>query len=286
MGCSLGALLTAGCLPFPPACNCHGHADDCYYDPEVDRHNASQNQDSVYQGGGVCIACQVGGAPSGTRGWAGPGAAGRDTLDSVALLYPQHHTTGINCERCLPGFYRDPDQPLDSPHTCRREWGQPGWGVLGTGGWEQGSPGSPAPCLPGPSHRSGRPATALLPLPTLRRDCPSGARVLGLGLMTPGPHPGCNCESNFTDGTCEDLTGRCHCRPSFSGERCEACAAGLTGFPHCYCEGAAGGRAGEPLVLPPPPCAEPTWLTCVSPPQLCPPPATPPWHRCSRPDRL
>ncbi|ELK25850.1 Laminin subunit alpha-5 [Myotis davidii] len=115
------------------SCNCHGHADDCYYDPEVDRHNASQNQDSVYQGGGVCIACQ-------------------------------HHTTGINCERCLPGFYRDPDQPLDSPHTCRR----------------------------------------------------------------------CNCESNFTDGTCEDLTGRCYCRPSFAGERCEACAAGLTGFPHCY----------------------------------------------------
>ncbi|XP_036179424.1 laminin subunit alpha-5 [Myotis myotis] len=115
------------------SCNCHGHADDCYYDPEVDRHNASQNQDSVYQGGGVCIACQ-------------------------------HHTTGINCERCLPGFYRDPDQPLDSPHTCRR----------------------------------------------------------------------CNCESNFTDGTCEDLTGRCYCRPSFAGERCEACAAGLVGFPHCY----------------------------------------------------
>lgn len=81
--------------------------------------------------------------------WAGPGAAGWDTLDSVALLYPQHHTTGINCERCLPGFYRDPDQPLDSPHTCRREWGQPGWSVLETGGWEQGSPGSLAPCLPG-----------------------------------------------------------------------------------------------------------------------------------------
>ncbi|KAF3817470.1 hypothetical protein GH733_012761 [Mirounga leonina] len=115
------------------SCNCHGHAHDCFYDPEVDRHNASQNQDNIYQGGGVCIDCQ-------------------------------HHTTGINCERCLPGFYRAPDHPLDSPHACRR----------------------------------------------------------------------CNCESDFTDGTCEDLTGHCYCRPNFTGERCDACAEGFTGFPRCH----------------------------------------------------
>ncbi|XP_044604120.2 laminin subunit alpha-5 [Equus asinus] len=115
------------------SCNCHSHAHDCYYDPEVDRRNASQNQDNIYQGGGVCIDCQ-------------------------------HHTTGINCERCLPGFYRTPDQPLDSPYACRR----------------------------------------------------------------------CNCESDFTDGTCEDLTGRCYCRPNFTGERCDACAEGFTGFPRCH----------------------------------------------------
>lgn len=115
------------------SCNCHGHAYDCYYDPEVDRRNASQNLDNVYQGGGVCLDCQ-------------------------------HHTTGINCERCVPGFYRAPDQPLDSPHVC-----QP-----------------------------------------------------------------CDCESDFTDGTCEDLTGRCYCRPNFTGERCSACAEGYVDFPHCY----------------------------------------------------
>lgn len=51
-------MLTIG--PNPTACNCHGHAHDCYYDPEVDRRNASQNQDNVYQGGGVCLDCQVG----------------------------------------------------------------------------------------------------------------------------------------------------------------------------------------------------------------------------------
>ncbi|XP_036862294.2 laminin subunit alpha-5 isoform X1 [Manis javanica] len=115
------------------SCNCHGHAHDCYYDPEVDRRNASQNQDNVFQGGGVCIDCQ-------------------------------HHTTGINCERCLPGFYRTPDHPLDSPRACRR----------------------------------------------------------------------CSCESDFTDGTCEDLSGRCYCRPNFSGEQCDSCAEGFLGFPSCY----------------------------------------------------
>uniref|UniRef100_H0WHJ4 Laminin subunit alpha-5 n=1 Tax=Otolemur garnettii TaxID=30611 RepID=H0WHJ4_OTOGA len=115
------------------SCNCHGHANDCYYDSEVDRRHASQSQDGTYQGGGVCIDCQ-------------------------------HHTTGINCELCLPGFYRTPDQPLDSPHICRR----------------------------------------------------------------------CNCESDFTDGTCEDLTGRCYCQPNFTGERCDMCAEGFVGFPHCY----------------------------------------------------
>uniref|UniRef100_I3MWP1 Laminin subunit alpha-5 n=1 Tax=Ictidomys tridecemlineatus TaxID=43179 RepID=I3MWP1_ICTTR len=129
------------------SCNCHGHAHDCYYDPEVDRRNASQNLDNAYQGGGVCIDCQ-------------------------------HHTTGINCERCLPGFYRSPDHPLDSPHVCRR----------------------------------------------------------------------CNCESAFTDGTCEDLTGRCYCRPNFTGEQCDACAEGFTDFPHCYPVPASPSDTGEQVL--------------------------------------
>uniref|UniRef100_F7GGL1 Laminin subunit alpha-5 n=1 Tax=Monodelphis domestica TaxID=13616 RepID=F7GGL1_MONDO len=130
-------------LPWKPAtmdnanecqsCNCHGHAHDCYYDPEVDRHRASKNQDNIYEGGGVCIDCQ-------------------------------HHTTGINCERCIPGYYRSPDHPIDSPYVCYR----------------------------------------------------------------------CNCESEFTDGTCEDLTGRCYCKPNYTGELCDACAKGFTDFPHCY----------------------------------------------------
>ncbi|XP_038605812.1 laminin subunit alpha-5 [Tachyglossus aculeatus] len=115
------------------SCNCNGHAYDCYYDPEVERIKASQNRDSQYRGGGVCIDCQ-------------------------------HHTTGINCEHCIPGYYRSPNHPVDSPSACYR----------------------------------------------------------------------CSCDSEFQDGTCEDLTGRCYCKPNYTGERCAACAEGYTDFPHCY----------------------------------------------------
>ncbi|XP_010149624.1 PREDICTED: laminin subunit alpha-5, partial [Eurypyga helias] len=114
-------------------CNCNSHAYDCYYDPEVDRHKASKSREDTFEGGGVCIDCQ-------------------------------HHTTGINCERCIPGYYRSPDHPIDSPYVCYR----------------------------------------------------------------------CNCESDFTDGTCEDLTGRCYCKPNYTGEHCDACAEGYVNFPHCY----------------------------------------------------
>lgn len=44
----------------------------------------------------------------------------------------------------------------------------------------------------------------------------------------------CLCESEFTDGTCEDLTGRCYCKPNYTGENCDACAEGYEHFPVCY----------------------------------------------------
>uniref|UniRef100_A0A8C1MUB0 Laminin, alpha 5 n=1 Tax=Cyprinus carpio TaxID=7962 RepID=A0A8C1MUB0_CYPCA len=106
-------------------CNCHRHSSECYYDPEIEQRRASLNIQGQYRGGGVCIECQ-------------------------------HHTTGINCERCIPGYYRSPDHPLESPFACSK----------------------------------------------------------------------CQCESEFTDGTCEDLTGRCYCKPNYTGENCDTCAEG------------------------------------------------------------
>ncbi|XP_016099348.1 laminin subunit alpha-5 [Sinocyclocheilus grahami] len=122
-------------------CNCHRHSSECYYDPEIDQRRASLNMQGQHRGGGVCIECQ-------------------------------HHTTGFNCERCIPGYYRSPDHPLESPFACSK----------------------------------------------------------------------CQCESEFTDGTCEDLTGRCYCKPSYTGENCDTCAEGYKGFPECY-QGYISGEA-------------------------------------------
>ncbi|XP_049919958.1 laminin subunit alpha-5 isoform X1 [Epinephelus moara] len=130
-------------LPWKPAttysanecesCNCHRHSFDCYYDPEVDHKRGSIDVHGHHRGGGVCLNCQ-------------------------------HHTTGVNCERCIPTYYRSPDHTIDSPLACSR----------------------------------------------------------------------CNCQSEFTDGTCEDLTGRCFCKPNYAGENCDSCASGYINFPSCY----------------------------------------------------
>ncbi|XP_028307698.1 laminin subunit alpha-5 isoform X2 [Gouania willdenowi] len=130
-------------LPWKPAttysanecepCNCHRHSFNCYYDPEVDQRRGSIDMHGHHRGGGVCLNCQ-------------------------------HHTTGVNCELCIPTYYRSPDHAIDSPLAC-----------------------SP-----------------------------------------------CDCRSEFTDGTCEDLSGRCFCKPNYGGENCDVCADGYVNFPQCY----------------------------------------------------
>ncbi|XP_004673900.1 PREDICTED: laminin subunit alpha-2 isoform X2 [Condylura cristata] len=70
------------------ACNCHGKADECYYDENVARRNLSLNIHGKYIGGGVCINCT-------------------------------QNTAGINCETCIDGFFRPKGVSPKYPRPCQ-----------------------------------------------------------------------------------------------------------------------------------------------------------------------
>ncbi|XP_029416828.1 laminin subunit alpha-2 isoform X2 [Nannospalax galili] len=70
------------------ACNCHGKAEECYYDENVARRNLSLNIHGKYIGGGVCINCT-------------------------------QNTAGINCETCIDGFFRPKEVSPNYPRPCQ-----------------------------------------------------------------------------------------------------------------------------------------------------------------------
>ncbi|XP_072567322.1 laminin subunit alpha-3 isoform X1 [Paramormyrops kingsleyae] len=197
-------------------CQCHSHATDCYYDPEVARRRASLNIYGRYDGGGVCIDCQ-------------------------------HNTAGVNCERCVEGYYRPYGVPRESPSGCR-----------------------PCPCDPrtttGCEDTSGR----CICKPNFSGDTcdrcadgyhgypqclwyatttktPAGHIIDTTGCPTgffgpPSCQP-CRCQSPGAAGLiCDGQTGDCMCRPGFGGRSCDRCISGHFGYP--YCQGCPCERSG------------------------------------------
>jgi hypothetical protein len=46
--------------------------------------------------------------------------------------------------------------------------------------------------------------------------------------------PDCNCDpAGTTEEICNKDSGRCMCKPNFTGERCDRCVSGYFGFPNC-----------------------------------------------------
>jgi hypothetical protein len=73
------------------ACQCYGHTDECIYDEEVPANRSSIDIHGVYEGGGVCQYCR-------------------------------HNTMGINCEKCVPGYYHPYGVPLNATDSCQGEF--------------------------------------------------------------------------------------------------------------------------------------------------------------------
>nr|XP_054596449.1 laminin subunit alpha-3 isoform X2 [Nothobranchius furzeri] len=198
-------------------CQCFSHAFDCYYDPEVEKRGASLDTFGRYRGGGVCTNCQ-------------------------------HNTAGINCERCIEGFYRPYGVSFESPTGCipcscdRRR----------SAGCEMGSGRCICKpqfageycdrCAAGYHHY---PQCIYYPVYLTTTKSPAGPIVgptrCPSGYFNPPSCQQCNCDYRGTVyGLC-DAFGHCLCRQNVEGERCDRCQAGHFSFPNCqacHCDGA------------------------------------------------
>lgn len=63
-------------------CKCNGHAESCHFDWAAWRESGQRS-------GGVCNCL--------------------------------HNTEGRQCQKCKPGFYRDPQRPQMAPDVCKRK---------------------------------------------------------------------------------------------------------------------------------------------------------------------
>nr|XP_019596793.1 PREDICTED: laminin subunit alpha-3 isoform X1 [Rhinolophus sinicus] len=179
------------------ACNCHGHAMDCYYDPEVEKQQASVNIQGIYAGGGVCINCQ-------------------------------HNTAGVNCEKCTKGYYRPYGVPVDAPHGCIPCSCNPEH----ADDCEQGS--GRCTCKPNFHGDNCEECAAgyynfpfCLRIPIFPISTPSPEDPIA------GDIQGCDCNLEGVLPEICDARGRCLCRPGVEGPRCDACRSGFYSFPIC-----------------------------------------------------
>ncbi|KAG8589225.1 hypothetical protein GDO81_006310 [Engystomops pustulosus] len=167
-------------LPWRPAdennpnvckrCNCNNHSDKCHFDPAV--YEASSRVS-----GGVCEDCADG-------------------------------TTGKNCERCKPDYYRNPNRDISHRDACISCDCDP------EGSLESGS------CDP----MSGR-CICKVNVGGERCDqCNPG--YYQLSAANPHGCTSCDCNPQGTerDQPCDSETGQCRCLPNVTGRRCDQCA--------------------------------------------------------------
>ncbi|KAI8485487.1 laminin subunit, partial [Branchiostoma belcheri] len=147
----------------------------------------------------------------------------------------QHNTCGESCEQCCPGFVQKPWQPATpnnlfeceacnclghssecyyDPEVAQNRLSLDMRGDFNGGGV----------CTNCQHNTEGI---------NCERCKPGFFRVPDTPLTSPYVCQSCQCNSFFTTGTCEQLTGRCYCLPGYAGDDCNQCASGYVGFPNC-----------------------------------------------------
>ncbi|XP_049703370.2 laminin subunit alpha [Helicoverpa armigera] len=204
-------------------CNCHNHSTECEYDPEVDRQKLSLDIYGKYEGGGVCKNCQ-------------------------------HNTQGINCNQCMPTFYRpqgkswnetDVCQPcncdlhfstgncedLSGWCECRVEFKPPNCDSCAYGYFDFPN------CKPCTCNLNGTDGQQCTPVDGL---CPCKYNYAGKSceICADGYYsPECkNCECNSVGSVspvCDKVSGNCTCKSKYSGRTCDMCEFGYYNYPTC-----------------------------------------------------
>ncbi|XP_071537849.1 laminin subunit alpha isoform X2 [Panulirus ornatus] len=159
-------------------CNCYGHTDECIFSEEVNEKRLSRDIYGNFEGGGVCQNCQ-------------------------------HNTEGINCDKCMPGYFRPYDRELNDTDVC-----QPCNcnSFYNTGNCAEGS----GQCECRPEY-----------LPPYCDACNDGYYDY------PDCKP-CDCHRIGTvGGICEVGGGKCPCKDNYDGQNCDQCASNYYNFPEC-----------------------------------------------------
>lgn len=218
-------------------CNCHNHADRCYYDEAVERKRLSLNMIGNLDGGGVCVDCK-------------------------------NNTTGINCERCAKSFYRNPVADMTSDVACLKcncpsnftdtscdhDTGACRCKEKYTGHncnqCAEGYTDFPE-CKPCPCHYDGTAAKQCKPTFADAEDTDgvcecklnfSGqyCNVCADGFYNFPDCVPCECsgQPGATEAPCDKSTGQCQCKVAYAGLHCESCALRYHNYPQCercYC---------------------------------------------------
>eukprot|EP00117_Sycon_ciliatum_P001869 scpid2290/ scgid7347/ Laminin-like protein epi-1 len=158
------------------ACQCFGHSSTCSYNATVNELGLSMDIHGQRSGGGVCSNCA-------------------------------NNTSGVNCERCQPGFYRPEGE---SPHGACIACSCDATGSIGQCNPENGK----CQCK---SNVAGD-----------RCDrCKPG--YYSFGSHSTAVCQACECHPDRTIGhilTCNQETGQCFCKDYLNGKTCSGCAHG------------------------------------------------------------
>ncbi|KAH9488089.1 Laminin subunit alpha-2 [Bulinus truncatus] len=190
----VGGIQNLGC----EECNCHGKADSCVYNATVDALGLALNMKGDIDGGGVCINCK-------------------------------EYTAGINCEKCIDGYYRPTGV---SPYmrfpckkcSCQETQTTTSKCVLDDSGIHIGL--HPGDCLCQKGY-AGRKCNT----------CETG--YYGYPNCRPCR---CNAAGSVSTGSCDRA---CSCKPNVYGNYCDKCLEGHFNLEHanpdgcmkCFCFG-------------------------------------------------